>query len=162
MYRRIFVPVDGSAVSRLARDHAISLAQTQRGRVRFLHVVDESLGLSRADIVAVDMSGLLRRLWENGEKTVAEAASLARRKGVRADTSLLQVRGRHVSDVILAEAKKWRADLIVMGTHGTRGVSQLLLGSDAERVLQETPAPLLLVRAEHAKMRATKRARKSR
>ena len=152
MYRRIFVPVDGSAVSKLARDHAIALAQAQGGRLRFLHVVDESLGLSRADIVAVDMSGLLRRLWENGEKTVGEAASLARRKRVSADTSLLQVRGRHVSDVILAEAKKWRADLIVMGTHGKQGLNQLLLGSDAERVLQDTPVPLLLVRAGHARV----------
>ena len=162
MYRRIFVPVDGSAVSKLARDHAIALAQAQGGRLRFLHVVDESLGLSRADIVAVDMSGLLRRLWENGEKTVGEAASLARRKRVSADTSLLQVRGRHVSDVILAEAKKWRADLIVMGTHGSQGLNRLLLGSDAERVLQETPAPLLLVRADHMKVRSKKRAGKSR
>ena len=59
--------------------------------------------------------------------------------------------GRHASDVILDEAKRWRADLIVMGTHGRRGFNRLLLGSDAERVLRDTPVPLLLVREQYVK-----------
>ena len=153
MYRRVLVPVDGSMASNAGRAQAIALAQTEGARLRFLNVVDESLGLGSPDIEAVDMSDLLRSMRELGEKSVQEAASLAAKKGLRADTSLLPSRGRRSSDVILDEARKWRADLIVMGTHGRRGFNRLLLGSDAERVLRDTPVPLLLVREGHTKLR---------
>ena len=146
MYRRILVPVDGSATSKLGVRHAVDLARNQRAHLRFLNVMDDSLGLSGTDIPAADLSFLLKSVRESGERSVNEAAALARRKGLRADTSLLHGRGRHASDVILDAATKWRADLVVMGTHGRRGLDRLLLGSDAERVLRGTPVPLLLVR----------------
>jgi len=65
----------------------------------------------------------------------------------------LPSRGRNISDTILDDARKWRADLIVMGTHGHRGFNRLLLGSDAERVLHDTPVPILLVREAYKKRR---------
>jgi nucleotide-binding universal stress UspA family protein len=151
MYRRILVPVDGSAASRAGEAQAIGLALSEGARLRFLNVVDESLGLSTADIGAADMSNLLESVRERGANFVEAAASLARKKGLRADTSLLSIRGGHASTAILEEAQKWRADLIVMGTHGRRGFNRLLLGSDAERVLRDTPVPLLLVREGHTK-----------
>ena len=162
MYRRILVPVDGSTASNAGREHAIGLARTEGARLRFVNVVDESLGLGSADIGVVDMSDLLRSVRELGEKSVAEAASLANKKGVRADISLLPSGGRRASDVILDEARKWRADLIVMGTHGRRGFNRLLLGSDAERVLRDTPVPLLLVRESQTGRRGKKTARNTR
>ena len=51
------------------------------------------------------------------------------------------------ASVILRDAKKWRADLIVMGTHGRRRIRRVVLGSDAEHVVRESPVPVLLVRA---------------
>jgi len=159
MYRRILVPVDGSTTSKLGLRHAVGLAKSQRARLHFLNVIDDSLGLSGTDISAVDMSSLLQSVRETGERSIQEAAALARRKGLRADTSLLHGDGRRASDVILEAAIKWRADLIVMGTHGRRGLDRLLIGSDAERVLRSTPVPLLLVR-ERAD--DGKRARRSR
>jgi nucleotide-binding universal stress UspA family protein len=146
MYRRILVPVDGSATSKLGLRHAVGLAKNQGARLRFLNVMDDSLGLSGTDISAADMSFLLKSVREIGERSVTEAAVLARKNKLNADASLLHGRGRRASDVILEAAKKWRADLIVMGTHGRRGLNRLLLGSDAERVLRGTPVPLLLVR----------------
>jgi nucleotide-binding universal stress UspA family protein len=160
MYRRILVPVDGSAASYVGRAQAIGLAQTEGARLRFLNVLDESLGLSSTDMGAVDMSDLLQSVRELGEKSVEEAASLAGKKGLRADTSVLPSGGRRVSDMILDEARRWRADLIVMGTHGRRGFNRLLLGSDAERVLRDTPVPLLLVREEYVKPRRKRAAGK--
>ena len=157
MNRRILVPVDGSTASNVGRAQAIGLAQTEGARLRFLNVVDESLGFSSPDIGAVDMGDLLRSMRELGEKSVEQAASFAVKAGLRADTAVLPSRGRRASDVILDEARKWRADLIVMGTHGRRGFNRLLLGSDAERVLRDAPVPVLLVRGEDAKRR---RARK--
>ena len=73
---------------------------------------------------------------------------MARRSGVTAETAVVESRGRHVSDVILAETQKWRADVIVMGTHGRRGLNRLLLGSDAEGVLREAAVPVLLCEAK--------------
>jgi nucleotide-binding universal stress UspA family protein len=153
MYRRILVPVDGSAASEVGRAQAIGLAQTEGARLLFLNVLDESLGLGSTDMGYVDMSDVLKSVRELGEKSVEKAASLAGKKGLRAEGSVLPSRGRRASDVILAEARRWRADLIVMGTHGRRGFNRLLLGSDAERVLHETPVPLLLVREQYAKAR---------
>jgi nucleotide-binding universal stress UspA family protein len=66
---------------------------------------------------------------------------------VKADIRMLDSHALRVCDVIVDEAKKWRADLIVMGTHGRRGMTRMLLGSDAEGVLRNTPVPVLLVRA---------------
>jgi nucleotide-binding universal stress UspA family protein len=132
------------------------LAKDQGARLRFLNVMDDVLRLGGADITAADMSFLLRSIREIGERSIGEAAALARKKGLSADTSLLHGRGRHVSDVILDTAKKWRADLVVMGTHGRRGLNRLLLGSDAERVLRDTPVPLLLVRDQPERKHARK------
>ena len=87
------------------------------------------------------------------------ASKVALKQGVKAAASLVESRGRPVSDVILDEARKWRADLIVMGTHGRRGVNRLLLGSDAERVLRSAPVPVLLVRPEERKKRAARKRR---
>jgi nucleotide-binding universal stress UspA family protein len=65
---------------------------------------------------------------------------------VKVDTLLLETLGRRVADVIVREAKKWRADVIVLGTHGRSGLSRVVLGSDAELVVRESPVPVLLVR----------------
>jgi nucleotide-binding universal stress UspA family protein len=161
MYRRILVPVDGSTASNAGRTQAIGLARTEGARLRFLNVLDESLGFGSPDIEAVNMGELLKSMRELGEKSVEEAVALAGRKGLRADTAVLPSRGRRASDVILEEARKWRADLIVMGTHGRRGFNRLLLGSDAERVLRDTPVPLLLVRDGHMKPRRKRAIRRS-
>ncbi len=52
-----------------------------------------------------------------------------------------------VADVIVREARKWKADLIVIGTHGQRGMRRVVMGSDAEQVVRNAPAPVLLIRA---------------
>jgi nucleotide-binding universal stress UspA family protein len=67
--------------------------------------------------------------------------------GVAVETVLLGARGNRVADLIVKQAKKWHADLIVLGTHGRRGVARVLMGSDAEIVVRETPVPVLLVRS---------------
>ena len=63
------------------------------------------------------------------------------------ETQLRELKGGRVADAILQEAKSTSCDLIVIGTHGRRGFSRVLLGSDAENVLRESPVPVLLVRA---------------
>jgi nucleotide-binding universal stress UspA family protein len=75
---------------------------------------------------------------------------LAKSRGVNADSALQCDPGLRVCDLILQEAASAKAGLIVMGTHGRRGLSRLTLGSDAELVLRESPVPVLLVRAQES------------
>jgi nucleotide-binding universal stress UspA family protein len=149
MYRRILVPVDGSSTSMLGLKHALGLARDERTRLRVLNVIDDMIIATAIDgYAAGDMSQLIDSLRESGEKALAQAAAMSRRAGVKSETVMVESRGRPVSAVILDQAAEWRADLIVMGTHGRRGLNRLLLGSDAERVLREAPVPVLLLRSE--------------
>jgi nucleotide-binding universal stress UspA family protein len=151
MYRRILVPVDGSATSKLGLRHALGLARDQSARVRVLNVVDELAIAPMVDGYPADVTMFIESMRETGKKALDEAAALAKKAGVKADTAMVDARARHVSDVILGDAKAFRADVIVMGTHGRRGLNRLVLGSDAERVLREAPVPVLLIRGEQAK-----------
>jgi nucleotide-binding universal stress UspA family protein len=85
-----------------------------------------------------------------GEKILQHAASRAAKAGVDAETKLLEVNryGDRVADEIAREAKKWRASVIVIGTHGRRGLSRALLGSVAEAVVRIAPSPVLLIRGK--------------
>jgi nucleotide-binding universal stress UspA family protein len=147
MYRRILVPVDGSDASQSGLEHAIALATDQKARVRFLNVVDETvLTMLMAEPSAMPVDDVLESMRVEGRKVLDKALARAQRAGVEGEAVQMAGRGKNVSDVILAAARRWRADVIVMGTHGRRGLNRLLLGSDAERVLRDAPVPVLLTR----------------
>jgi nucleotide-binding universal stress UspA family protein len=99
---------------------------------------------------------------------LATARKEAEKCGVNAEAVQVASRARPVSDIILSEARRYKADVIVMGTHGRRGLNRLLLGSDAERVLRDSPIPVLLIRRDaparrrSAKKPAKRRARTAR
>jgi len=155
MYRRILVPVDGSHTATLGLQEAIRIARNQRARLRLINVVDEYVVTQNFEGF-VNTGDLLDSLRDAGKKTIKNALALTRRHDIKADASLYETMGTRVSDVIVREAKKWKADLIVMGTHGRRGVGRVVLGSDAEAVLRTTPVPVLMVRSPDR----TKRARR--
>ena len=159
MYKRILVPVDGSDTSMLGLTHAIGLAKEQKAQLRILNVVDDLIiaPVMMEPTGAADLSFLVDSLRAEGRKVLDEAAAVARKGGTRAETVQAENRGRIVSDVILADAKRSKCDLIVMGTHGRRGLNRLLLGSDAERVLRESRVPVLLTRKNGARHGAARR-----
>lgn len=156
MYRRILVPVDGSDTSKLGLQEAFKLAEPDRTRLRVLNVVDENMIPASSPVPLGGNAELVAALKATGERALKDAAAAGVRKHVHAECTQRLSGDRRVSDVILAEAKSWRADVIVMGTHGRRGLNRLLLGSDAERVLREAPVPVLLVRAENGRRRTAK------
>jgi nucleotide-binding universal stress UspA family protein len=149
-FKRILVPVDGSAPSRAGLERAIALAKSSRARLRLLHVVDEN-AVMRGIEPALNVGELLDILMEDGRKVLAAAAELARKRGIRADTVLNELHLGRVADRIVRESAKWRADLIVMGTHGRRGIGRLVMGSDAESVLRDSRVPVLMVKARAAR-----------
>ena len=147
MYKRILVPVDGSPTSRLGLHEAIGLAAEHDAQLRILNVVDEMILVPTVDTFPnAGIDEMIESLRTYGCKALDHAAMLAAKRGVNAECVQLDSGARPVSDVILSDAMNSRTDLIVMGTHGRRGLNRLMLGSDAERVLREAPVPVLLVR----------------
>ena len=150
MFRRILVPIDGSPPSRRGLDEAIKLAKDQRARIGLLHVIDESIVTRTFDGTTYMPAGyvddFMRSLTSGGKKLLARAEAKVRAGRVKVDAALVETVGRRVADIIVAQAKKWRADVIVLGTHGRGGLSRVVLGSDAELVVRESPVPVLLVR----------------
>lgn len=162
MYQRILVPVDGSATSMLGLHEAIGLAADQSARLCILNVVDDLILMPAADGFAMTgMDDLIARLTAEGRTALDIGAALADKRKVRVECVQFESRGKPISDLVLKQARKWSADLIVMGTHGRRGLNRVLMGSDAERVLREATVPVLMVRGEKLK-RAQKKSARSR
>jgi nucleotide-binding universal stress UspA family protein len=145
MYVRILVPIDGSGAAERGLDEAIALARQLGSTLHFLSVVD-----TRLLGIAVSVDAPPEQVVEDwriaGEKLVPAAVTRARSQGVEAHGVVRCDPDHRVYEVILREAENVNADLIVMGTHGRHGLPRLLLGSDAEFVLRESPVPVLLVR----------------
>ncbi len=148
MYKKILVPIDGSPASNLGLNEAIKLAKDQGAKLRLFHLVDEYVAVSSMDGVTLDTGDLLDALRQTGKKIVAKAEAQARRHGLTPESVMLESFGGRAADFIVQQAKKWGADLIVLGTHGRRGVKRLVMGSDAEQVIRTTPVPVLLVRSK--------------
>jgi len=142
-YKRILVPVDGSAVSHRGLKEAIKLAREWDARLRLFHVVAEYAAYANAE-VSVDIGPILDSLRKQGERTLAKVK--ARARNVRFESGLAENPGGRIADTIVDEAKRWRADLIVMGTHGRRGLRRFVLGSVAQEVVATAPCPVVTVR----------------
>ena len=150
MYKRILVPIDGSDSSLRGLDEAIKFAKSTGATLKLVHAVNEffpDMGFG----AVIYTQELIDSLRKGGSAILNAAASKVREQGVAFEKILLDQIGSRVSDLILEQAKNWPADLIVMGTHGRRGLSRLAMGSDAEMVLRSALVPVLLVRAEPEK-----------
>jgi nucleotide-binding universal stress UspA family protein len=147
MYKHILVAVDGSDISNLALQEAMKLAKEQEAALQLVHVVDETPPYVTTDI-AYAMSDFQKIMREAGQKVLATCAATARHAGVEVDTKfvILKALTQRICDAINEEAKRWPADLIVIGTHGRHGFNHLLLGSVAEGVIRLAAKPVLVIR----------------
>ena len=145
-YRRILVAVDGSPTSMKGLREAIRLAKDGRAQLLLLHVVNEFYAFATLDGFAPGVD-LVPTLREGGRRILAKAKAATDQAGIRAKTLMRETLGGPAADTIVRDARKQRADLIVLGTHGRRGLRRLVLGSDAEAVVRTSPVPVLLVRA---------------
>ena len=143
MYKRILVPVDGSETSNKALVAALQMARESGGRVRVIHTLDELAYLSGFE-VSGDLIQLAR---DYASKVLQDALEVAKSAGVPVESKLVEGVGARLGEVVADEARAWEADLVVVGTHGRRGVSRVLLGSGAEQVLRLAPVPVLAVRS---------------
>jgi nucleotide-binding universal stress UspA family protein len=143
VYQRILVPVDGSATSNAGLDEATRLAKLTGARIRLVHVLDGNLFGIGFETYVGDVLGMLS---EAGAQILAEAKARVESSGVAVDTFITEVFGERVCDVVADQATEWKADLIVIGTHGRRGAKRLVMGSDAEQIVRLATVPVLLVR----------------
>jgi len=141
MYSKILCPIDGSDVSSLGLREALRLARNQNATVHILHILD--LGPVMQYPLGDDV---LTPLREAAQHIVDKALKAAREQGVQAAGSVVEIVMGRVSPTIIEQADTFPADLIVMGTHGHRGLTRLLLGSDATAVAAKAKMPVLLVK----------------
>lgn len=146
MYKRILVPTDGSETANAGLREALRLAQEQGAQLRIVHVVDEFLVVS-PELYGSVYDTITEQLRDAGAAVLAHAQSLAREAGVVAETQLMEAMGGPAGERVIKAAKDWPADLIVCGTHGRRGLRRIVLGSDAEFIVRQSPVPILLIRS---------------
>ncbi len=146
MYQRIMVAIDGSETAERGLKEAVNLAKDQNAKLAIVHVID---------IVVVFGAGqfpgtYIEATRELARDTIEHARKTAQAAGIEPEIQSPEIvtSGYHVADKIAELARDWNADLLVVGTHGRRGVTRLLLGSVAERIVRIAPCPLLLVRGE--------------
>lgn len=147
MYQRILVATDGSTLSKKAVNSAIALAKLSGAELVVLKVVprypqsyfEGGLALPAADIAKVE------KQWaEHGQAVVDAVAKSSAAKGLTVKPVI--VKSDVVSEAIIATAKKHKCDLVVMASHGRKGVKRLLLGSETQQVLTHSHVPVLVLR----------------
>ena len=150
MYGKILVPVDGSETSTAGLEEAIQIAKLVGGKIRILHVVNELI-IDYAFGSGLYANTVIESMRSDGQKILNQAEARARQQGLEPEAVLIESIGGPAAQFIAEQAKEWPADLVVMGTHGRRGLRRLALGSDAETVLRSVAAPVLLVHRPAAK-----------
>ncbi len=148
MFKRILVAVDGSDTAELALQESIRLAKEVQAQLRLVYVIDVvNLNVGVDFPFPPEVSGVLAK---TGQDILDKAGAVAREAGVSVETALIKIDtlGQRIPEMIAADAEAWPADLIVIGTHGRRGLSHLFLGSVAEGVVRVATKPVLLIRGE--------------
>lgn len=146
MYDRILVATDGSPTANLGMEQAVGLAKALGSRLHLVHVVNEA-SLVGPYPIGTTFDRMLEELQAHGAAVLKTAEAKVRDAGIEVDSALLEAYGGAAGEPILREAAAWPADLIVCGTHGRRGLRRIVLGSDAEYILRQSPVPVLIVRA---------------
>ena len=150
MYQKILVPIDGSPTAARGLAEAIALGKLTGAKLRLIHIVDELSFAMGAGYGATYTGDFLSMLRDAGAEILSRARAQAQDAGLVADTVLHDNFEGRVSDLVTAQAASWGAELIVLGTHGRRGVGRLFMCSDAENIVRHAAVPVLLVRSPDA------------
>lgn len=138
--KRILVPIDFSSPSLHALDYALELARASKAKVQILHVIEPPYAVGPLDPGGFNIEVVYGAIERSARAEMAGLAARLEAKGLRAAT-YLETGPAHAE--IINAAKKLKADLIIMSTHGRTGLSHLFLGSVAERVVRGASCPVL-------------------
>jgi nucleotide-binding universal stress UspA family protein len=151
MYKHILVAVDDSATSAKALAEAATLARMHGARLEIVHAVDEGAFptfLSHGGTTLIDRSLVQKALEEEGARILVETKSKVDLTGLQTSERLLVAENTHADDQVAQAVADSGADLLVVGSHGRRGVQRLILGSVAEKLLRKVSVSVLIVRGQ--------------
>lgn len=146
MYQRILVAIDGSQAAQLALEQALNIAELADSTVTAVFVAEHAAQMIDIGTGLLDESALTGASAEAALATLGDARAFFEQRGVRGVTRIVDAYGEDVVSVLSRVADTCEADLVVMGTHGRRGIGRLLLGSIAEAFVRRANMPVLLVR----------------
>jgi nucleotide-binding universal stress UspA family protein len=143
MFKHILLPIDGSELSMRAATQAIELARLCKAKVCALHVIPpfQTIAYMGAILAATEYA-YNDEARANGERYLADVKAKAEAAGVPCEGEA--VFGDQPFDIIVDTAARKQCDLIVMGSHGWRGMTRLLLGSETQKVLLRSDVPVLV------------------
>jgi nucleotide-binding universal stress UspA family protein len=142
MYKRILMPIDGSACSAQAVEHGLNLARSVGAEVTFLYaLLNPSSAYGSPEAVPYYALDFYENARSYGEDILLQAQARAEESGVLAEVMLCE--WVHPVDAVLKAMADY--DLVVMGSHGRSGVRRLLLGSVTEGVMRQSSKPLLVI-----------------
>ena len=147
MYQRILVPTDGSTLSKKAVKSAIEQAAVSGAELVALYVVPRypiSYFEGGISVTDAEVARTEKQWAEKGQAVVDEVQKAATAQGVKARGVL--ARSDLVAESVIAAAKKHKCDLIVMASHGRKGIKRVLLGSETQHVLTHSKLPVLVLR----------------
>ena len=148
MYKNILVPIDGSKLSEKAAKEALGLARALGAKLTLFHCVADfpaPVYAESAILAAQITAGQYRKeSVRHAEEVLAKAAAKLANSGLTIDT--MHAVGDLPYNAIVGAAAKKKCDLIVMASHGRRGLSGFLLGSETQKVLTHSKVPVLVVR----------------
>lgn len=138
-YKSILVPFDGSEFSKKALEHACQLSKIDKAEIKVLYVIpryEEMIEFFKTESIK-------KSLAQEADRIINEAKKIASNHDLTADERILE---GHVGEKIIETANKLKNDLIVMGSHGWKGVSKAIMGSITERVIMNASCPVLVVK----------------
>ena len=147
MFKSILVPTDGSAFSNLAVTTAARLAQSLHASLLVLHVrspIESPHHVEGGALSSLGGTAVMREIEDEERRLLDAALEIAAADGIKAEKAFIA--GYSPFDAIIRIAREQHCDLIVMASHGRRGITGFLLGSETQKVLTHTTIPVLIVR----------------
>ncbi len=144
MYKNILIATDGSDLSHKAVGQGLSLARALGAKVTVITITEPWSDYYAGEMITFPIEDYEKSAAARASSVLAGVAEIARKSGVTCDT--LHVKDTHPAEGIIETAKRLGSDLIVMASHGRRGVSRMLLGSQANRVVVQSSIPVLICR----------------
>ncbi len=148
MYKRILIATDGSELATKALNHGLALAKLEKAPVSVVTVTNNWTPFEMAEDysrgITDPVTSYEARAIEAAKAVLDKAGEAAKSQGI--DCTLVHVPDERPAKGIVETATKVGADLIVMASHGRRGVNRLLLGSQANEVVTHSKVPVLIVR----------------
>lgn len=158
MYKRILAPFDGSSPSLAGLREAIRLARDQGAQLLILNVVEDYRLMQAGAFDGWTYSDeMIELLKADSRKLLKNATEPAKCDGVDAKGLSIESFAARSAEVIVDQATHEDVDVIVMGTHGRRGLGRLVMGSDAEMVVRTARLPVLLVRGPETEAQSSKK-----